>query len=97
VSQRKIPLLVMTQKKTTKKVTIVMRVVAKVLIGRAALMPKVAQEKTVMIKVDLGRKAKKAASQNRAQTILSTVLRKTKRKAKNNRNLCTHLLLMKLR
>ena len=49
MSQRKIPLLVMTQKETTKKVTIVTRVAAKVLIGRAALMPKVAQEKTVMI------------------------------------------------
>jgi len=97
VSQRKIPLLVMTQKKTTKKVTIVTRVAAKVLIGRAALMPKVAQEKTVMIKVDLGRKAADlAANRKRAQKILNTVLRKQKRRAKNRKNSCTHLLLTKL-
>jgi len=97
VSLRKIPALVMTHKKTAKIVTIATRVVGRVLKKRAVLMTKVAPEKIVMIKVDLGRKAADlAANRKRAQKILNTVLRKQKRRAKNRKNSCTHLLLTKL-
>lgn len=97
MSLRKIPALVMTHKKTAKIVTISTRVVERVLKKRAVLMTKVAPEKIVMIKVDLGRKAADlAANRKRAQKILNTVLRKQKRRAKNRKNSCTHLLLTKL-
>ena len=97
MSLRKIPALVMTHKKTAKIVTIATRVVGRVLKKRAVLMTKVAPEKIVMIKVDLGRKAADlAANRKRAQKILNTVLRKQKRRAKNRKNSCTHLLLTKL-
>jgi hypothetical protein len=97
VSLRKIPALVMTHKKTAKIVTIATRVVGRVLKKRAVLMTKVAPDKIVMIKVDLGRKAADlAANRKRAQKILNTVLRKQKRRAKNRKNSCTHLLLTKL-
>ncbi len=97
MSLRKIPALVMTHKKTAKIVTIATRVVGRVLKKRAVLLTKVAQEKIVMIKVDLGRKAADlAANRKRAQKILNTVLRKQKRRAKNRKNSCTHLLLTKL-
>ena len=97
MSLRKIPALVMTHKKTAKIVTIATRVMGRVLKKRAVLMTKVAPEKIVMIKVDLGRKAADlAANRKRAQNILNTVLRKQKRRAKNRKNSCTHLLLTKL-
>ena len=97
MSLRKIPALVMTHKKTAKIVTIATRVVGRVLKKRAVLMTKVAPEKIVMIKVDLGRKAADlAANRKRAQKILNTVLRKQKRRTKNRKNSCTHLLLTKL-
>ena len=97
MSLRKIPALVMTHKKTAKIVTIATRVVGRVLKKRAVLMTKVAPDKIVMIKVDLGRKAADlAANRKRAQKILNTVLRKQKRRAKNRKNSCTHLLLTKL-
>ena len=97
MSLRKIPALVMTHKKTAKIVTIATRVMGRVLKKRAVLLTKVAQEKIVMIKVDLGRKAADlAANRKRDQKILNTVLRKQKRRAKNRKNSCTHLLLTKL-
>lgn len=97
MSLRKIPALVMTHKKIAKIVTIATRVMGRVLKKRAVLMKKVALGKIVKIKVDMGSKAADlAANRKRARRILNTVLKKQKRKAKNRKNSCTHLLLTKL-